>query len=78
MTPRLPYRFVWDRMGRRGQACRLLVRGGMTSCLIEFADGYRAVTSRNALRRIQPAPKTAPQGLKEGRQSPEAASGEQG
>lgn len=37
---------------RKGQPCRVLVRGGLNSCLIEFPDGLKAVTSRNALRRV--------------------------
>lgn len=41
---RLPERF--------GQSCRVLVRGRMNSCLVEFEDGYRVVTSRNYVRRI--------------------------
>jgi hypothetical protein len=41
---RLPERF--------GTTCRVLVRGGMNSCLVEFlSDGQRYVTSRNYLRR---------------------------
>lgn len=47
----LPYIYRWDRQGRRGQPCRVLARGTMNSCLVEFADGYRMVTSRNAIRR---------------------------
>lgn len=43
---RLPERF--------GQACKVLVRGRMNSCLVEFEDGYRVVTSRNYIRKIQP------------------------
>ena len=35
---------------RKGQLCKLLVRGKRNSCLIEFPDGLQAVTSRNALR----------------------------
>ena len=56
----LPYIYRWDRQGRKGQPCRVLVRGSMNSCLVEFADGYRMVTSRNALRKAQPnqAPET--------------------
>lgn len=38
-------------MGRKGQRLRVLVRGTMNSALVEFQDGYLAVTSRNALRR---------------------------
>jgi len=48
-----PYRYAWNRMDRKDQRCRVLVRGKMNSCLIEFEDGFRAVTSRNALRRIR-------------------------
>jgi hypothetical protein len=42
---RLPERF--------GQLCRVLVRGGMNSCLVQFEDGYRVVTSRNYVRRAR-------------------------
>lgn len=44
------YVYRWDRMGRKGQLCRVLVRGKRNSCLVEFEDGYRAITSRNALK----------------------------
>lgn len=40
---RLPERF--------GQFCRVLVRGGMNSALVEFTDGYKVVTSRNYVRK---------------------------
>ena len=51
------YVYFWDRMGRKGQLCRVLVRGKMNSCAVEFlADGFQAVTSRNALRRAPEAP----------------------
>jgi hypothetical protein len=39
---------------RKGQLCRVLVRGSMNSCSVEFADGFQAVTSRNALRKAKP------------------------
>lgn len=42
---RLPQRF--------GERCRVLIRGGCNSCLVEFADGSRVVTSRNYLRRVR-------------------------
>jgi hypothetical protein len=46
------YTYAWNRMGRKGQHCRVLVRGKkMNSCAIEFEDGHRAITSRNALRK---------------------------
>ena len=49
--PDFPYVYYWHRRGRRGLRCRVLVRGKMNSCLVEFTDGYRMVTSRNAIRR---------------------------
>lgn len=49
------YRWHWRRRmpERHGQLFRLLVRGrSMNSCLIEFvSDGWRMVTSGNALRK---------------------------
>ncbi len=37
--------------GRFGQSCRVLARGKMNSCLVEFADGTRVITSRNYVRK---------------------------
>jgi hypothetical protein len=45
------YVYRWNRCGRKGQRCRVLARGSLNSCLLEFEDGWRMVTSRNALRR---------------------------
>jgi hypothetical protein len=50
-----PYVWAWrsrpaDR-DRKGERCRVLVRGAMNSALVEFEDGARFVTSRNGLRR---------------------------
>ena len=39
---------------RKGQPCRVLVRGKMNTILVEFADGYQVTTSRYAVRRAQP------------------------
>jgi hypothetical protein len=52
------YPYVWrvrTRLPERfGQACRMLVRARtMNSCLLEFEDGYRVVTSRNYIRRTK-------------------------
>jgi hypothetical protein len=47
--PRPPYIYRWDRQGRKGQPCWVLARGTMNSCLVEFEDNYRMVTSRNAI-----------------------------
>lgn len=49
--PATLYVFRWDRMGRKGQTCKVIARGTMNSCLLEFSDGFRMVTSRNALRK---------------------------
>jgi hypothetical protein len=51
LTTSLPYIYRWSREGRKGQACRVLVRGKQNSCLVEFVDGFRMVTSRNAIKR---------------------------
>lgn len=49
-----PYRYAWNRMDRKGQLCRVIVRGKMNSAWIEFQDGFQAVTSRNTLRKAKP------------------------
>ena len=39
---------------RYGHRCRVLARGSKNSVLVEFeSDGYRVVTSRYAVRRVQ-------------------------
>jgi hypothetical protein len=48
-----PYRYAWNRMERKDQRCAVLVRGKMNSCLVEFEDGFQAITSRNAVRRVK-------------------------
>jgi hypothetical protein len=51
------YDYVWHWRKhlpeRNGQRCRVLARGKMSSALVEFEDGYRAVVSRYALRRLE-------------------------
>jgi len=37
---------------RKGQLCAVVVHGKMNSILVEFVDGFKAVTSRYAVRRI--------------------------
>jgi len=37
---------------RKGQKCRVLAHGKMNSILVEFADGYKVITSRYAVRLI--------------------------
>jgi hypothetical protein len=50
------YEYLWGnnpvRAARRGQLCRVLVRGTRNSVLVEFADGFRMVTSAKALRTV--------------------------
>ncbi len=38
---------------RKGQRCSVLVRGKMNSCLLEFEDGYKTITSRNYIRKCK-------------------------
>jgi hypothetical protein len=47
--------FRWDRCGRKGQRCKVLVRGALNSCLVMFEDGWKMVTSKNAVRRVSKA-----------------------
>lgn len=52
--------FAWKnnpwREARYRHPCRVLAEGRMNSILIQFADGSRAVTSRNAVRLGPPPP----------------------
>jgi len=54
------YYYAWRNNEKRktlyGWACRVLVRGGMNSCLIEFKNGQREVVSRNAVKRLKRTP----------------------
>jgi hypothetical protein len=49
-----PYTFHWNRAGRKGQHCRVRIRGARNSRLVEFEDGFEMITSGNALRRRAP------------------------
>lgn len=37
---------------RKGQRCRVLVRGGMNSVMVQFEDFEKVVTSRYAVRKL--------------------------
>lgn len=37
---------------RFGQRCRVLARGRLNSCLVQFEDGVRHVTNRYFVRKI--------------------------
>ena len=49
--------FAWAnnplRASLKGKPCRILATGGMGSVLIEFEDGVKVVTSRNAIRKLR-------------------------
>jgi hypothetical protein len=48
-----PHVLRWDRMGRRGQICRIVkLRGPLAQ--IEFEDGFRTVINRLAVVRGKP------------------------
>jgi hypothetical protein len=48
-----PYVYYWHRQGRKGQLCRVVARGTMNSRLVEFEDGYKMITSGNAIRKAK-------------------------
>jgi hypothetical protein len=48
------YRWKRYRPELYGQMCRVISRGTMNSCLVEFADGTRHVCSRYAVRKVKP------------------------
>jgi len=59
--PAMAYIYRWDRHGRKGQPCNVTARSrrgngfhNFNSICVEFADGYRMVTSGNAIRRAPP------------------------
>ena len=49
------YLYTWRNNSKRetlyGRTCRVLCRGRMNSCRVEFENGQREVISRNALRK---------------------------
>lgn len=53
-----PYYYAWKNNEVRaklyGRRCKVLARGRMNSCLLEFENGELVVTSRNAIRKVQP------------------------
>jgi len=53
LSEEYPMVWFWRRKlpERKGQSCRVLVRGKMNSVLVEFMDGHTVVTSRFAVRR---------------------------
>ena len=55
----MPYVFRWNRLGRKGQPCNVTARGKMNSCRVEFVDGFKIITSRNAIRKYVDRPDDA-------------------
>lgn len=60
-----PYYYAWKnnpdmnlypcpkRLSLFKRRCKVLKRGGMNSCLVEFENGQREIVSRNAIRKCQ-------------------------
>jgi hypothetical protein len=50
-----PYYYAWKNNNKRLtlylRHCRVLVRGNMNSCLIEFENGQQEIVSRNAIKK---------------------------
>jgi len=46
--------YAWKNNSKRTamyrRACRVLARGSLNSCLVEFENGQREIVSRNAIR----------------------------
>ena len=57
LTPEKDYPYIWRvstrHPERKGQRCRVVIRGGMNSALVEFEDGFYIITSRNYLRKVK-------------------------
>lgn len=45
-----PYVLFWDRLGRKGQRCRI-IKSFPRVLLLEFEDGFRQTINRMAVRR---------------------------
>jgi hypothetical protein len=50
------YYYAWRNNEKRltlyRRACKVVARGAMNSCLLEFENGQREVVSRNAIRKL--------------------------
>ncbi len=47
--------YFWRKFGhgRKGQLCNVIARGKLNSICVEFADGYKMITNRRAVRRVK-------------------------
>jgi hypothetical protein len=54
----MKYIYVWGNNPKRatmkGRKCKVVARGAMNSCMVEFEDGQREIVSRNSIRKIKP------------------------
>lgn len=62
--PAFDHRWYWRQIlpDRHGEPCRVVARGKMNAVLVEFEDGFRAITSRYAVRKRReafPAPESS-------------------
>jgi hypothetical protein len=48
-----PYVYRWNRHGKKDWPCKVTARGAMNSCRVEFPDGYKMITSRNAIKKAK-------------------------
>ena len=48
-----PYVYRWNRQGKKDWPCKVTARGTMNSCRLEFPDGFKMITSRNAIRKAK-------------------------
>lgn len=46
-----PYVLFWDKLGRKGERCRIL-KSGPRVMLVEFDDGFKHTINRLAIRRL--------------------------
>jgi hypothetical protein len=47
-----PHRLRWDRMGRKGQCCKILnINGTLSFVHVQFEDGHNCLIERRALTR---------------------------
>ena len=55
MSVDFPFIWYWRARlpERKGQRCRVLARGRMNSVLVQFADGWKVVTSRYVIRKVE-------------------------
>lgn len=51
-TNPFPHVLFWDRLGRKGQKCRVITpRQNASSVQVQFEDGFIAVVNRRSIRR---------------------------